>query len=478
MDEIVTDICIIGAGSGGLSLAAGAVQMGASVVLFEAAEMGGDCLNTGCVPSKALLAAAKAARNATGKPQMGVTGAKASVDFAAVKDHVEAVIAGIAPNDSIERFEALGVKVIPARARFEGRCHVGGGGHRVRFRFAAIATGSSPFVPPIAGLDGVEYHTNETIFQLRQQPEHLLVLGGGPIGIEMAQAHLRLGCRVTVIEGQSIMNRDEPELVSRLRTQLLAEGMEIIEGAAAKQASTAKDTGTGTDGNITLTLDDDRQITGSHLLVAVGRRANITDMGLEQAGVKMGRGIETDASLRTSNRRIFVIGDAAGRLQFTHMASAHAGTLIRQMLFGLPAKQKENAVPWVTYTDPELAHVGMTQAEAEAKFSPDTICVLRADLSENDRARAELRTEGMVQILTHKNGLVLGGSALGPAAGEMITALTLAIDQKLKIGALAQMIVPYPTYSEAIKRAAGSFYTSKLFSDRTRKIVRFLMRFR
>ena len=472
MPQITTDICIIGAGSGGLSLAAGAVQMGASVVLFEAGKMGGDCLNTGCVPSKSLLAAGKAAKGVAGKPKMGVSGKGADIDFAAVKNHVEAVIAGIEPHDSIERFESLGVTVIPARARFTGPRQVMGGGYNVRFRFAAIATGSSPVVPPIGGIESVKYHTNETIFTLRDKPDHLLVLGGGPIGLEMAQAHLRLGCKVTLIEALSIMGRDEPELVSRLRQELQTEGLTIIEGAAATKV------GQTDDGIITLTLNNGEEIVGSDLLVAVGRRPNINDIGLEEARVKTDRNIIVNHGLRTTNKRIFAMGDVAGRAQFTHMAAAHAGTLIKQMLFGLPAKQKENAVPWVTYTDPELAHVGMTEAQAKDKYGDTNIRVLQANLADNDRARAELRTEGMVQIIVRKKGLVIGGSALGPAAGEMISTLTLAVDQGLKIGALAQMIIPYPTYAEAIKRAAGSYYTASLFSDRTSRIVRFLMKFR
>ena len=273
---------------------------------------------------------------------MGITGQMA-VDFSAVKDHVEAVIAGIAPHDSIERFESLGVQVIPAHARFSGPKTVIGGGQTVKFKYAVIATGSSAFIPPIAGLKSVNYLTNETIFALRDKPQHLLVLGGGPIGMEMAQAHLRLGCQVTVIEAASMMNRDTPELVDRLRTKLQSEGMHIIEGTAATEVKENADT------TISLILDDGQEISGSHLLVAVGRQPNISELGLEEARVKTDRGIQVDASLRTSNKRIFAMGDVAGRLQFTHMASAHAGTLIRQMLFGLPAKQKETAVPWVIY---------------------------------------------------------------------------------------------------------------------------------
>ncbi len=484
MPMITADICIIGGGSAGLSLAAGAVQMGASVVLFEAAEMGGDCLNHGCVPSKSLLAAAKAAHGTSGSVDMGVTGQDAEIDFAAAKDHVQQVIAGIAPHDSVERFESLGVTVIQAAGRFTGKRQAEGGGYVVRFRYAAIATGSSAFIPPIEGLEAVDYLTNETVFGLRERPAHLLVLGGGPIGLEMAQAHRRLGCQVTVIEAQSILNREADELVSRLRAQLQDEGITFIEGIAATAVSTLKAGASGTDTkstppHICLELSNGQQLIGSHLLVAVGRRPNLDNLGLEAAGVRWHRGgIITGANLRSSNRRIFAMGDVAGRLQFTHMAGAHAGTVIKQMLFGLPARQAVSAVSWVTYTDPELAHVGMGENEAVEKYGRDKIRVLVADLADNDRARASLQTTGSVRLVVHKNGRLLGGSILAPGAGEMISTLTLAIGQNMKVSALAQMIIPYPTLSEAIKRAAGSFYTEALFSARTRRLVRFMMRFR
>ncbi len=467
--HIEADICIIGAGSGGLSLAAGAAQMGARTVLFERGAMGGDCLNTGCVPSKALLAAGKLAHYGHGNQAMGIAGTP-SIDFAAVKAHVADIIAGIAPHDSIERFTSLGVTVIPEQASFASDKEVISETTQVRARYFVIATGSTAFVPPIDGLAEASYWTNETIFEASEQPSHLAIIGGGPIGVEMAQAHRRLGCEVTLIEGASIMGRDDPKLRDILRTKLVEEGINIIEGSGVKSVNqTAKAT--------TLTLSDDRKIKASHLLVAVGRRPNISTLNLEAAGiVSTPRGVTTDRRLRSNKKHIFAIGDVAGRHQFTHMAGYHAGIVIRNMLFKLPAKISDKAVPWVTYTDPELGHVGMSEAEAIDAYGERHITVLEASLGENDRARAERRTEGMLRVITTKKGHILGASILAPAAGEMIATWSLAINAGLKIGAMASFIAPYPTYGEASKRVAGSFFTERLFSARTRAIVKRLVR--
>lgn len=469
-DILETDLCIIGGGSGGLSVAAGAAQMGARVVLFEGGRMGGDCLNFGCVPSKALLAAAKAAHAAQGRPEMGVKGSGAEIDFAAVKDHVAGVIASIEPHDSPERFRGLGVTVIEDYARFTSRSTVEGGGTTCRAQYFIVATGSSAMIPPIPGLAETPYHTNETIFADRERPDHLIIIGGGPIGIEMAQAHQRLGVAVTLIEAApTIMIRDDPGLVGVLRQQLVEEGIRIIEGAAVTAVS-------GKPGSIRVSLDGQDDIIGSHLLVAAGRRANLDRLDLEKAGVKTSRGgIITDNRLRSSNRRIFAIGDVAGRQQFTHVAGYHAGIVIRNTLFRLPAKVDNRAVPWVTYTDPELAHVGLTEAEATEKgLEPRR---LEAALADNDRARAEHRGEGSVVVITDRKGRILGASILAPGAGEMIQPWIIAIQYRLKIGAMAAYIAPYPTYGEASKRAAGSFFTPKLFSEGTRRMVRLLLKY-
>jgi pyruvate/2-oxoglutarate dehydrogenase complex dihydrolipoamide dehydrogenase (E3) component len=465
------DICVIGAGSGGLSVAAGAVQMGASVALFERGKMGGDCLNYGCVPSKALLAAGHAAAHYGHTAQFGVDGRSASVDFAAVNDHVHGVIGGIAPHDSVERFTDLGVAVYQEGARFSGpREVIGDNGTKIRARRFVIATGSSPAVPPIPGLGKVPFLTNETIFNQRELPAHLIVVGGGPIGLEMAQAHRQLGAKVTVLEAMKIMGPDDRELVAVVRARLEAEGITIHEGAKVVSVKSAE-------GAISVSCESDGknfEVTGSHILVAAGRAPNLSSLDLDAAGIVHDRrGIEVDARLRTTNKRVFAIGDVAGKYQFTHIAGYHAGIVIKNALFRLPAKLNYDAVPWVTYTDPELANVGLSEAAAR-ELHGDGVKVVTASFEENDRARTERRTDGFVKVVVGRKGRVLGAGMVGAHAGELIQPWILAISQKMKIGAVAQMIVPYPTRGEINKRAAGAYYTPSLFSDRTKKVVRLL----
>lgn len=469
MARIKTDICIIGAGSGGLSVAAGAAQMGAKVVLIEAGEMGGDCLNAGCVPSKALLAAGKAAQAMRSGGVFGIAPIDPMVDFAAVKDHVAQVIATIAPVDSQERFEGFGVQVIRNWAEFLSPTEVKAGDDIITARRFIIATGSRPFIPPIPGLEAVPYLTNETIFALRDRPDHLLIIGGGPIGLEMAQAHRRLGCAVTVIEGAKAMGRDDPELAAIVLERLRAEGVVILEDTSVSAVS-------GTEGAITLDLGD-RQISGSHLLLAVGRQVALDRLNLKAAGVGYTRkGVTVDASLRSSNRRVYAVGDAAGGLQFTHVAGYHAGIVIRQVVLGLPARTSSKAIPWVTYTDPELAQVGLTEAEAR-KTHGDALTVVRADLAHNDRAIADHKARGFIKVMVVR-GRPVGASIVGPQAGELIGFWALAISSGLKMSAVAGMVAPYPTYGELSKRAAGSYFSPQLFDNATLKwLVRQIQRF-
>jgi pyruvate/2-oxoglutarate dehydrogenase complex dihydrolipoamide dehydrogenase (E3) component len=466
MATIDTDICVIGAGSGGLSVAAGAAQMGASTVLIERGAMGGDCLNYGCIPSKSMIAAGRAADTIRHAGRFGVNGHEPQIDFGRVHDHIHGVIAAIAPNDSVERFEGLGVKVIQADARFTAPDTVEAGGSTIKARRFVLATGSRASHPPIPGLDDVPFLTNETIFERKAAPEHLIVIGGGPIGVEMAQAHRRLGAEVTVLQKGSILPKDDPDLVAIVRDRLTAEGVDLREDA---DIASVQRHGNG----IAAVLSDGTRIEGSDLLVAAGRQANVDGLGLEAAGIEFSpKGVTTDARLRTTNRRVFAVGDVAGGPQFTHIAGYHAGIVIRNVLFRLPAKVDYSALPWVTYTDPELAHVGLT--ESQARESHKDIRVLTWNFEENDRAQAEREIEGRVKVLTLPNGRILGASIVGPHAGELIQVWCLAISQKLKIGAVASMIAPYPTLGEAGKRAAGAFYTPKLFSGRTRGLVRFL----
>jgi pyruvate/2-oxoglutarate dehydrogenase complex dihydrolipoamide dehydrogenase (E3) component len=470
-DQLDVDICVIGAGSGGLSVAAGASQMGATVALVEKSEMGGDCLNTGCVPSKALLAAAHAAQCVREAEAFGVNATLASVDHAVVHRHVHEVIAAIAPNDSQERFERLGVRVIRAAGRFTDARTLQAGDTTIRAKYFVVATGSSAFVPPIEGLDGIDYFTNENIFDNSEAIEHLIVIGGGPIGMELAQAHHRLGAKVTVMELARLLPKDDPDLTKIIIDKVRAEGIAFhVGGRGLKLNKTAA----GITASCT-TEDGPQKVTGSHLLIATGRKANVDGLNLDAADVAFSsKGIKVDARLRSSNRRIFAIGDVAGPYQFTHMAAYQAGIVIRNILFRLPAKVDYSAVPWVTYTDPELAHVGMSAADAAAKGMD--VRVLTWPFSENDRAQAERRTEGFIKVVTTLKGKILGASIVGPHAGELIQPWVLAISQKLKIGAMAGMIAPYPTLAEANKRIAGSFYTEKLFGAGVKRLVRFLLR--
>jgi pyruvate/2-oxoglutarate dehydrogenase complex dihydrolipoamide dehydrogenase (E3) component len=467
---LAPDLCVIGAGSGGLAVAAGAAQMGAEVVLVERREMGGDCLNLGCVPSKSLLAPARVAELWQRGAALGVTYDPPRIDFAAVADSVQRVISAIAPNDSVERFEGLGVRVLRAEARFTSPRSVRAGDVEIRPRRFVIATGSQPAIPSIPGLADVPYLTNETIFANRELPEHLIVVGGGAIGIEMAQAHYRLGARVTVLDIGPLLPRDDPELATCLADRLCDEGIVLrprVEIAGIERKGAA----------IHVCLTGGEQITGSHLLVAAGRRPTTDGLDLPSARIAASpAGITVDKRLRsTTNRRAFAVGDVAGGPQFTHIALYHAGIVIRNALFRLPARVNYRALPWVTYTDPELAHVGIS--EAEARDDGTATRVLRWRFAENDRAQTERETAGLVKIVTRTDGLIVGASILGAGAGDLILPWALAISQRLKIGALANLIVPYPTRGEAGKRAAGSFYTPTLFSARTRRLVRLLAHF-
>ncbi|SCA56454.1 Pyridine nucleotide-disulfide oxidoreductase dimerization region [Candidatus Terasakiella magnetica] len=469
MSNVIScDICVIGGGSGGLSVAAGASQMGADVVLVEKGKMGGDCLNYGCVPSKALLGAGHAAQHVREAAKFGIDADLKGIDHKAVHDHVHDIIAGIEPHDSVERFEGLGVKVIQEAARFVGPQEIEVGDQRICAKRFVISTGSRARIPAVDGLDEVDYFTNANLFDMQEKPDHLLVLGGGPIGMEMAQAHRQLGCDVTLLDRSSIMPKDDAELVDIVRRNLVQEGVDIKENISVEKVRKEGD-------NIILTTDQG-EVTGTHLLVAAGRQVNVDGLNLEAANVAYDdKGIRVDARLRTSNKKIFAIGDVAGGFQFTHKAGYDAGIVIRNALFRMPAKADYKALPWVTYTAPELATVGLD--EEAARKAHGEIRIMRWPFSENDRARAERKTEGLIKVVTNKKGLILGASIVGPSAGELIQVWVLAISQKMKIGAMASMIAPYPTLSEVSKRAAGSFYTPSLFSEKTKKIVRFLLRF-
>ena len=466
------DLAIIGGGAGGLSLAAGAVQLGAKVVLVESGKMGGDCLNFGCVPSKALLSAAKAAYHMRKAQALGVHAKTIKINFPEVMQHVRSSIEHIAEHDSVARFESLGVHVIQAAGKFLDAKTLEAGASQIKAKRFVIATGSYGFVPPIPGLDSVPYETNETIFNLEALPKDLIVIGGGPIGCELAQAFAMLGSKVSLLEGFKLLPNDDPDAVKIVRERLLSMGICIYEGINVDSVESKPRKGLSA-----LIESEGKQIKidGTHLLVSTGRRANVQGLGLEAAEVKFSdRGIEVDRRLRSSNKKIYAMGDVTGSYQFTHIANYHAGIVLRNILFRLPAKVDTNAIPWVTYTEPEIAHVGLLVEDAEKRRD---VCITSSSFSDNDRAVVAGATTGQITVITNKKGRVLGTTIVGTEAGELILPWVIAVREKKSLRMFTDTIIPYPTLSEISKRVAGEFYKPQLFSHKTRGLVRFLLKF-
>ncbi|MGF1659292.1 MAG: NAD(P)/FAD-dependent oxidoreductase [Rubrimonas sp.] len=458
---LTPDLCVIGAGAGGLSVASGAAQLGVSVVLVEGGEMGGDCLNSGCVPSKALLAAAAVAHGRGDGAGFGVGPERAQIDAARVRAHVREVIAGIAPHDSQERFEGLGVHVIRDWARFADPRTIVAGAATVRPRRIVLATGGAPAIPPIPGLPETPHLTNETLFELPGLPASLIVLGGGPIGMEMAQAHARLGVRVTLLEAARALGREDEEAAALVVARLRAEGVDLREGARVASVAPCA-------AGVAATLEAGARIEAERLLVATGRRPALDRLDPAAGGVEVGpQGVIVDRGLRSvSNRRVYAIGDAAGPPQFTHRAGHHAGLVIRSALFRLPVRAREDHIPRVTFTDPPLAQIGLTEAEARATHGA-AMSVARADYAGNDRARAMRAGEGFAKAVIGRRGRILGATVVGAQADELIQPWALAMSAGLKIGAVAGMVAPYPTLGEVNKRAASAHFAPRLFESTT-----------
>lgn len=467
---LTPDICVIGAGSGGLSVAAAAAAFGVPVVLIEKDKMGGDCLNHGCVPSKSLIAAGKQAHALRHGSKFGIADVEPEIDFRQVNRHVQDVIAAIAPNNSVERFTALGVHVIKAEAKFIDPRTVVAGDVQIRARRVVIATGSSALVPDIPGLDTVDYLTNETIFKQTRKPGHLIIIGGGPIGIELAQAHRRLGSKVTVLESDRALGKDDPELAAIVLRAVREDGVAIREGAHVTAVEMHGKSG------VRVQVESGGRfeaIDGTHLLVAAGRAANVEGLDLDKAGVAYDRkGIKVTAKLRSTNSRVYAIGDVAGGPQFTHVAGYHAGLVIRSLLFRLGAKEDRTIIPHVTYTDPELAHVGMT--ETDALKGHKGVRILRWPYAENDRAQAERRTEGFIKLVTSARGKILGCSIVGANAGEMINIYALAVAHGMGVRDIASYVPPYPTLSEIGKRASITYFAGATRKPIVRRLIRFL----
>ncbi len=452
MSERTLDLIAVGGGTAGLVTAAGGAGLGARVALVERDRLGGECLWNGCVPSKALIAASRAAHAARTASRLGVHASDVRVAFDEVLDHVRRVQARIAPHDSPERFRGLGVHVVEGSARFIDAHSIQVGEERLTARHIVIATGTRPAVPPIPGLSEVPYHTNETIFSMATLPSTLLVVGGGPIGIELAQAFARLGSLVYVIEASpDFFAREDRELAVMLQQQLEGEGVRVLLNATATAVRRE-----GEDLVLAVTRDGVSQdVRGDALLIAVGRTPNVDGLGLDEIGVRTDRGgVITDGALRTTVGGVYAAGDiVSGGLKFTHVADHMARSVLRNALFPGASTVDYSGVPWVTYTDPELAHVGLTEAEARDRYGSG-VGVWRRELASVDRVIADAGPAGLVKIITDPKGRVVGGHILGAHAGDMIGELTMAVTLKLTVGQIASVIHPYPTTAEAIRQAS------------------------
>lgn len=471
MSTVLTpDICVIGGGAAGLTVAAAAASFGVSTVLIEKDRLGGECLHSGCVPSKALIAAAARAHDVRTASRFGVMAAEPEIDFTAVMTHVREVIATVGRNDTAERFGGLGVTVLHGAARFSGPRTVVVGESEIRARRFLVATGSRPLIPPIPNLETVPYLTNETIFGLVRRPTHLMVVGAGPTGLELAQAFRRLGSEVSVLEAGSAIASADREMAALLLESLRSEGIAIRENARIARVARRGRSG------IRLTLDEPggpAQLDGTQLLIAAGRRPNVEDLGLADARVTVGpAGIAVDSRMRTSNRRIYAIGDVVNGPHSTHLAGEQAAHVVRGILFRLGGRQRLERVPSAIFTDPEFARVGWTEAEARQRVRG--VQVMRWPFSENDRAQTGRRTRGCVKLVSDRRGRILGAEILGDEAGELIALWSLAVTHGLTLRSVVSTVMPYPTLSESGRRAALAFYAAKLRSPWVRRLIRFL----
>ena len=453
------DVIVIGGGAAGLTAAGGCALFGLDVALIEARKMGGECLNDGCVPSKALIAAAKRAAEAREATRYGVTLAAPQVEWAGVHNHIHDAIAAIAPHDSEERFEEMGCDVFRDRARVTGQQSVEVGGRTITAPRIVIATGSKPAVPPVEGLDAVPYLTNENLFDLAELPDHLVIVGGGVIGMEMAQSFRRLGSEVTVVEPGALMSRDDPDSVAVIREVMEGEGVRFVKGKAEKVE--------GSEGGITLSTGDET-IRGSHLLIATGRSANCRGFGLEEIGVAMGKdGIEVDDRRRTSVKGIYAIGDCRAGPRLTHVSGYEGSNVALEITLGLPAKVDWSALPWCTYTEPEVAQIGMTERDAKKKHG-SKVTVVKETFHDNERSLAEGKDRGHLKLVL-KGKKVLGASIVGQNAGELLLPFAQTISGKSSTFALGSAIIAYPTRSEISKAAAFSAWEPTVFGKWPKK---------
>ena len=469
------DLGVLGGGAAGLTAAAGAAQFGAKTILVEKAKkLGGDCLHFGCVPSKTLIRTASVWSLARRAKEFGLPEIELPpVNLATVMDRVRSVIDTIQEHDSPERFCRLGAEVRFGSSRFVDDHTVDLDGALLTARAWIVATGSGPSLPPVEGIESVPYWTNETVFSQKELPGHLVILGGGPIGVEMAQAFRRLGSKVTVVElSDQVLGPEDPDIALILRNRLEAEGVKVLTGTKALKAGAVNS-------SVLLRVAPAKgegepwSIEGDVLLVAAGRKPNVEGLDLPVAGVTYSpRGIPADARMRTNVPHIFACGDVNGVFPFTHVAGYEAGIALSNAVLRLPRKADYTKVPWCTYTDPEVASIGLN--EKRAKAAGIEYRTLEAPFREVDRALAEGETEGKIKVLISPSGALLGCQIAGHHAGELLHEWVAAINGGVKLSTLAGAIHAYPTLAEISKKAAGSYYSEKLFSDRTKKILRFL----
>jgi len=441
------DVVIIGGGSGGLVVASAAAQLKAKVALVEKDRLGGDCLWFGCVPSKSLLHASRVAHQVKTSSRFGIYSTPPDIQFSEAIGHVQQAISNIQPNDSPERFQSLGVEVIFGQGEFKDQRTFTVNGRDLTARAFVISTGSRPKVPPIEGIEEAGFLTNEQVFSLKERPESLAVIGAGPIGCELGQAFHRLGSQVTMISSRDhILPKEDPEAALVVEQQLEADGINLIRGKRAQKVEVI-------DGKKHLWVGDEKVVV-NEILVSSGRVPNVNSLNLEAAGVQYNeKGLLVNQKLQTSNKRIYGCGDVIGGYQFTHVAGYEAGVVIQNALFFPSAKADYRVIPWATFTEPELARVGLSEKQAKERYGNE-FEVLKQEFADVDRAQAEGATEGFAKIITTPKGQILGAHIVGPSAGEIIHEVILAMKNQLPVSALTGMIHIYPTLSEVNSKAA------------------------
>jgi pyruvate/2-oxoglutarate dehydrogenase complex dihydrolipoamide dehydrogenase (E3) component len=441
------DVVIIGGGSGGLVVASAAAQLNAKVALVEKDRLGGDCLWFGCVPSKSFLHASRVAHEVKTSSRFGIYSTPPDIQFSEAMGHVQQAISNIQPNDSPERFESLGVEVIFGEGEFKDQSTFTVNGRDLQARAFVVSTGSRPKVPPIEGIEQAGFLTNEQVFSLKERPESLAVIGAGPIGCELGQAFHRLGSQVTMISSRDhILPKEDPEAAKVVEQQLEADGVNLIRGKRAQKVEVI-------DGKKHLWVGDEKVVV-DEILVSSGRVPNVGSLNLEAAGVNYNhQGVAVNQKLQTSNKRIYACGDVIGGYQFTHVAGYEAGVVVQNALFFPSAKADYRVIPWATFTEPELARVGLTEEQARERYGNE-FEVLKQEFADVDRAQAEGATAGFAKIITTPKGQILGAHLVGPSAGELIHEVILAMKNKLPVSALTGMIHIYPTLSEVNSKAA------------------------